>query len=152
SGVVGTDHANAHRAINLARAKLERIGGNLSARGTLAATEAQILLDDDRLGEAEAAMREAVGALEQAYGADHPKLGPALAPFSQIRQAEGKPQDALATAERTRTILANALGEDHPTVAGADMTVAQSLILLKRYPEARERLVRADAVITRVFG
>jgi tetratricopeptide (TPR) repeat protein/predicted Ser/Thr protein kinase len=153
AGVVQHDHLGAHRYIELARAKLARLGGNnLAGRGALLATETQVLIDENRLGEAETTAREAVSVLEQALGPDHPKVGNALGILSQTLRFQGKAAEALPVAERTLDVLTRALGEDHPTVAGSQMNLASSLIDLKRYPEARERLLKADAVFAKAFG
>jgi predicted Ser/Thr protein kinase len=106
AGMIAHNFADAHRYIGLARAKLERLGGkNPIIRGDLLATEAQVLLDENRLGEAEAAMRTAVTAVEEAYGPDHPKLGSALGTLSQIQRAQRKIADSLTSSERTLAVL-----------------------------------------------
>ncbi len=153
AGTVSQEYAEAHRFIGLARAKLQRLGGkNPALRGDLLMTEAQILLDDNRLGEAEGAMRQAVATMEQAYGNAHPKLGAALGTLSQIERAQRKEAESLVTSTRTLEVLERSLGADHPTVAGAHMNLAQGLMATKRYSEAREHLLRADIVFARVFG
>ncbi len=141
----------AHQYIALARAKLERLGGgNLGVRGELLTTEAQVFLDENRLGEAEKVMQQAVAILEQAYGPQHPKLGAALGTLSQILRAQGK--DSLAVSRRTFEIFQNAYGPDHPTSAGAEMNLAQAQTNAEQYAEARASLVHADQVFAKVFG
>ncbi len=153
TGVVVKDHDAGRRYVDLARAKLERLGdGNLAAKGALLATAGQIESDDNNLGAAEIDLRQAVAALEQALGADHPRLGSALGTLTQILLYENKLPEAHATGERALSILSHALGDDHPTVAGAQMTLAQVLISEKRFDEARTRLLRADEVFARVYG
>jgi len=156
AGLVGLtqhDYTTAHRHAGLARAKLERLGdGNLVARGRLLATEAQILMDENRLVDAEPVIRRAVVTLEQAYGPDHPELGQAVGISSQIARGLGKADEALAASRRTLDILDRALGAHHPTVAGAQLTLASALIDHRLYAEARDRLRTADAVFARVFG
>jgi tetratricopeptide (TPR) repeat protein len=147
------DGASAHRWIDLARAKLERLGGdNTLAQGSLLTVEAQVLFDDNRLGEAEAALRRAVPLIEQSSGADHPRLGGVLGTLAEVLLAESKDEEALAHSRRSLAILGPALGDDHPTVAGAQMTVAQVLLALRRFDEARDLLERADQVFARVYG
>ncbi|HEU0036858.1 MAG TPA: serine/threonine-protein kinase [Kofleriaceae bacterium] len=153
AGTTQQDYAAAHQYADLAKAKLERLGdGNLAAKGKLAATKAQLYMNDFRFAEAEPAIMEAVTAIEQAYGPDHPDLGEVVAISSQILRALGKTDQAYAASVRALNILDNALGPQHPTVAGAQLTVAQMLIDLKRFPEARERLKIADEVFAKVFG
>ena len=57
----------------------------------------QVFADENRLGEAERAMRQAIATLEQAYGAEHPSLGAALGTLSQILRAQHKEAEALAS-------------------------------------------------------
>jgi tetratricopeptide (TPR) repeat protein/predicted Ser/Thr protein kinase len=147
------DDASAHRSLELAHAKLERLGGgNVSDQGNLLIVEAQVLFDENRLGEAEAALRRAATLIEQANGADHPRLGTVLGTLAEVLLAEGKDQDALAAGQRTLAILGPALGDDHPEVAGTQMTLAQALLDLRRFDEARALLQRADEVFARVYG
>jgi tetratricopeptide (TPR) repeat protein len=153
AGVVTHQFADAHRFVGLARAKLERLGGkNPAIHGDLLMTEAQVLLDENRLGEAETAMRQAASTIEDAYGPDHPKLGAAYGTLSQIQRSQRKITDSLTSSERALAILERTLGTDHPTVAGAHMNLAQALMDTKRYDDAREHLLRADIVFARVFG
>jgi tetratricopeptide (TPR) repeat protein/predicted Ser/Thr protein kinase len=153
AGVVTHQFADAHRYVGLARAKLERLGGrNPAIRGDLLMTEAQVLLDENRLGEAETAMRQASSTIEDAYGPDHPKLGGAFGTLSQIQRAQRKTSDSLTSSERALAILEKTLGTDHPTVAGAHMNLSQALMDVKRYDDAREHLLRADIVFARVYG
>lgn len=153
AGTMDRDYAAAHRYLALSRAKLERLGGkNLAIRGDLFVTEAQILYDENRLGEAEAAGRQAVATLEQAFGARHPKLAAALGTLSPILLAQGKSDEGLRTAARTLEMSEQTLGAEHPTTAGANMNYASALIDAKRFDEATARLQRADAIFAKVFG
>ena len=153
AGTMDRDYAAAHRYLALSRAKLERLGGkNLAIRGDLFVTEAQILYDENRLGEAEAAGRQAVATFEQAFGARHPKLAGALGTLSPILLAQGKSDEGLRTAARTFEMSEQTLGAEHPTTAGANMNYASALIDAKKFDEARARLLRADAVFAKVFG
>ena len=143
----------AHRYIALARAKLERLGGsNVAARGHLLATEGQLLSEENRLGEAERAMRQAVEALERSYGPDHPNVGAALGSLGQILRAEYKADEAMQIATRTQDLLAKALGPDHPTVAGSLMTLGQALVDVRRFDEARARFAQAEAIFAHALG
>ncbi len=152
-GVVHHDHATAHRDLALAFAKLDRLGGHNSLlRASLLGTNAQLLMDENRAGEAETAIVGAVAALEQVFGPDHPRVAAALGTQSQIERAEGKLDKALATSQQTLAIFERTLGEGHPNVAGSQLNLASALIVLRRYDEARPLLQRADAVLLRVYG
>jgi eukaryotic-like serine/threonine-protein kinase len=151
AGVTQNDYEAAHRYIALARAKLDRLGGgNLAVRGELSITEAQIYADENRLGEAEAALRQGLTALEQAYGPTHPKVGAVLGTLAQVLRYQDK--DSLPASTRTLQIMRDTLGPEHPTTAGAEMTLAQVLADNKRYDEARKLYDHADLVFTKVFG
>ncbi len=152
-GVTQHDHASAHRDLDLAFAKLDRLGGHNSLlRASLLATNAQLLMDENRAGEAETAIVGAVAALEQVFGPDHPRVAAALGTQSQIERAEGKLDKALETSQRTLAIFERTLGEGHPDVAGSELNLASALIVLHRYDEARPLLQRADAVLLAVYG
>ncbi|HEY5949921.1 MAG TPA: serine/threonine-protein kinase [Kofleriaceae bacterium] len=151
AGVSQNDYEAAHHYIALARAKLDRLGGgNLAVRGELAATEAQVFADENRLGEAEAAIRLAVVSLEQAYGPTNPKVGAVYGTLSQILRYQDK--DSLPASEHTLAIMRETLGPEHPTTAGAEMTLGQVLADRKRFDEARKLYDHADSVFAKVFG
>jgi eukaryotic-like serine/threonine-protein kinase len=151
AGVSQNDYPAAHRYIALARAKLDRLGGgNLAVRGELSATEAQVFADENRLGEAEAALREGLTALEQAYGPMHPKVGALTGTLAQILRYQDK--DSLPASERTLKIMRETLGPEHPTTAGAEMTLGQVLVDNKRFDEARKLYDHADVVFKKTFG
>ena len=153
AGTTQHDHASAHRDLALAFAKLDRLGGhNELLRASLLDTRAQVLIDENRMGEAETAIVAAVAALEQVFGADHPRVAAALGTQSQIERAEGKLDQALATSQRTLAVFERTLGEGHPNVAGSQLNLATALITLHRFDEARPLLQRADAVLLRVYG
>ena len=146
TGTAEKQHAPAHHWLELARAKLERLGGtNDALRGSLASTEAQILVDEGKYAEAETSARAAIASLAHAFGEDHPKVGSVYGTLTEVLLAQDKATDALDAGTHAYAILSAALGEDHPTVA-------QCLLSLKRLDEARVRLVRAGAVFEKQFG
>src|SRR5262249_37916660 len=69
-----------------------------------------------------------------------------------ILRYQHKTQEAHDAAQKTLTVLTAAYGENHPYVAGAEMTLAQVLDDMGRYAEARERYLRADKVFAKMFG
>lgn len=153
AGTVEKNYPEAHRYLALSRAKLERLGGkNLAIRADLFTTEAQILLDQNRLAEAEVAARQALATTEQAFGKRHPKVGAAVATLSQTLLAQEKLDEGTSTARQAVEIAEETLGPDHPTTAGAAMNLAYALISAQEFDEARTRLERADKVFARVFG
>ncbi len=147
------EYADAHRNIELARAKIARIGGaNPVFDAKLWMDEAQVLGAEYKFAEAEAAQRKAIAMLTPLLGADHKNLGAAHGQLAQLLVAQDKGPEAVAAARTALTILEAALGPDHPTVAGARMTVGQSLIEVRQLDEAKTHLLAADAVFERVYG
>jgi tetratricopeptide (TPR) repeat protein/predicted Ser/Thr protein kinase len=155
AGITGTDvhdHTLSHRQIALARAKLARIGGNAAIEARLDMTEAQVLVEEMKLADAEKSMNAAIATLEKVYGGEHPNVAQGYGVLSQILRAEGRLPDALVAARHTLAIANATLGEDHPTTAGAKMTLAQSLIDNGQLGEARVLLEQADASFEKVYG
>ena len=153
AGVDQHDYDEARRFIELARAKLQRIGGqNLVIYGKVLTTEAQVFLDENRLGEAQTSIEKAISIFEEVYGADHPNVGLANGTLAHVMRFQDKNAEALAAAERTLSILESTLGPEHPKAAGALMTVGQSWIDAGKYDQARDAFTRADAVFLRVYG
>ncbi len=153
AGTTHRDYAAAHRYIALARAKLSRLGGaNRKLEGELAVTEAQILVDENRLGEAERMAKQGVDLLELALHPLHPNLGAAYGTYSQILRAQNKTEESLAAARRTLAIYEGAFGAEHPSSAGSEMNLASTLMDKQAYAEARTRLDKADAVFAKVYG
>ncbi len=153
AGLEQHEYVEAHRFVDLARAKLTRLGGlNLVVYGKVLTTEAQIYLDENRLGDAEKSIVKAISVFEEVYGADHPNVGLANGTLSHVMRFQDKSVEALAASERALKILEATLGPDHPKAAGALMTVGQSWTDTGKYAEARDAFTRADAVFERVYG
>jgi tetratricopeptide (TPR) repeat protein len=153
AGVDQHDYVEAHRFVDLARAKIQRLGGgNLVIYGKVLTTEAQIYLDENRLGEAETSIKKAISIFEDVYGAEHPNVGLANGTLSHVMRFQDKNVEALAAAERTLKILEATLGPEHPKSAGALMTLGQSWVDAGKYDQARDAFTRADVVFLRVYG
>jgi tetratricopeptide (TPR) repeat protein len=152
NGLDKHEYVTAHRQIELARAKVERVGGNAALEARLAMAEAQVLAYENRIGEAERAMRTAVAMFEKVFGSDHPMVGNAYGTLSQLEGAFGRHDAAIADAQRTLAILSPALGTDHPSVAGAKMTLASALIYNHDFTRARALLLEADATFALIYG
>ena len=148
---IGThERLAAHHQIDLARAKLARIGGNPILESHILLTEAQVLTDETRLGEAEKAMRASIDLMEANYGSEHPDLAVAYGSLAQIQFAAGK--DTQAAARRALDIAQHTLNADHPTVAGAKMTLAQAMLRAHHDEDARRLLQEADASFVKDDG
>lgn len=152
-GVDRHDYAAAHADFDLAKAKLARIGDvNLTLRGNVEVSEAQVFVDEARLGEAETSARAGVAALREALGPDHPRVGIAHAVLAQVLEFKDQHEESLAAARDADRILTAAYGEDHPMVAGTWMAMSATLVSLHKTAEARELLVRADKVFAKIYG
>ncbi len=152
-GVDRHDYDAARRFLELARAKLQRLGNkNRLVHGKVLTTEAQIFLDENRLGEAEVAIKDAIEIFEEVYGTDHPNVGLANGTLAHVMRFQDKTAEALAASQRALAILESTLGADHPKAAGALMTVGQSWVDIGEFDKARDAFTRADAVFLRVYG
>jgi eukaryotic-like serine/threonine-protein kinase len=145
------DPATAHRMVALARAKLERIGGeNAALTAYLHRIDGHIFEIEDHCPEAQAELRKAIAAFEHAYGPDHPNVGMTLSELSKLECSHGA--DALASATRALTIIERSYGPDHPNVGGALQNLAIALADAGRFDDAHKHLVRADAIFTAALG
>ena len=152
-GVDHHDYAAAHADFDLAKAKLARLGdANLALRGNVLVSEAQVLIYESRIVDAETSVRAGVAALRQALGPDHPRVGIAEGVLAQVLGFEGKHEDSLAAARDAEHVLTAAYGAEHPMVAGTWIAEADALVQLKRTGEARELLQKADQVFVKIYG
>ncbi len=153
AGLVGHEPATAHRAIELARAKLERLGdGNVGAIALLLAEDAQIYLEERRTQEARRAIDEAVALYEQAYGIETPDFGIAISIAAQVAHISGDVDTAYLHLKRGLGVLDRTLGARHPATAGAQMELAAILVERGQLDEARTVLLAADSVFAEVMG
>jgi len=150
-GIGKHDAASGHRTAAVARAKLDRIGGNMPALDAyLHRVDAEIYHREYRCRDAEAEIRQALARYEQAYGPDHPYVGIAL---SEVADFACETSDAtVAAATRSLGILQQAYGADHPNVGGARLNLGDQLIAVNHPQEALDQLRRADAIFERAFG
>ncbi|HEY4056017.1 MAG TPA: protein kinase [Kofleriaceae bacterium] len=147
------DFVGAHRSLELARAKLARVGGtNVLTEAKLELMEAELLAGEYKYAESEARQRDGIKRLEEVLGADHPQVGGAYGTLSQLLLAENKPTDSVVAARHALEILEAAYGPNHPTTAGARMTIGVTLVDLGQLDEARTLLLDADKVFVRAFG
>jgi len=152
-GVEHHDYAAAHADFDLAKAKLLRLGdANLSLRGNVLVSEAQVLIYESRMGDAETSVRAGAAALKQALGPDHPRVGVADGVLAQVLEFQGKHDESLAAAHEAERVLTAAYGADHPMVAGTWIAEADALVQLKRTGEARALLLKADQVFAKIYG
>jgi hypothetical protein len=152
-GVDHHDYSAAHADFDLAKAKLLRLGDtNLALRGNVLVSEAQVLIYESRMLDAETSVRAGAAALRQALGPDHPKVGIAEGVLAQVLEFEGKHDESLAAAREAEHVLAAAYGAEHPMVAGTWIAESEALVQLKRTGEARDLLLKADQVFAKIYG
>ncbi len=147
-----TNFAEAHHDLDLARAKLARVGGNQAIESKLSMVEAQVLVYENRMGDAERAMRRSLELSTQLYGPDHPLVGEGYGTLSQIVDAEGKHADQLVDAQKALDVLRAAYGDLHPMVAIATGNLAVAFKALDRLDDARRTLRDADKLFTTIYG
>jgi len=147
-----TDFAQAHHDLDLARAKLARVGGNQAIESKLSMVEAQVLVYENRFGDAERAMRKSLELATQLYGPDYPLVGEGYGTLSQIVDAEGKHADQLVDSQKALDIITAAYGELHPMVAIATGNLAVAFKAVGRLDDARRTLQAADKLFTTLYG
>ena len=81
--------------------------------------------DTGRLAEAERLFGEAAAHLERTVG-EHPILAQTLNDLAEVEIARGRPQEAIAQAERALGIRTKALGVDHSDTAASLVTLARA--------------------------
>ncbi|HEX4452902.1 MAG TPA: serine/threonine-protein kinase [Kofleriaceae bacterium] len=144
--------AQAHHDLELAHAKLTRVGGNTALEAKLAQIEAEVLVYENRFGDAERAMRKSLDLAEKLFGADHPIVGGAYGTLSQIVDAEGKHAEQLADAQKAFDILRAAYGDVHPQVATATGNLSVAYRANDRLDDARRELLAADRMYEQLYG
>jgi|GEM_PF-1579532 len=144
------DAATGHRMVALARAKLERMGGNPVLDAGLHRLVAYLFSIEYRCRDAEAEIRQALARFEQVYGPDHPRIGMTLSEVANLSCTVTP--ETVDAARRSLAILERAYGADHPNVGGARVNLAVALLGSGQLTEAHDTLVRADAIFVGAFG
>ena len=125
----------------------ERTGRALSDLGV-------VLGELERFPEAEAAYRESLALLEATVPADDPRLAYPHNNLAALWLATGRPEAALAAAERAVAIRTRALGAAHPETCQSRGQRTQALLALGRLEEAEQnaRALLADIETKDRFG
>jgi hypothetical protein len=152
SARVRHDYAEANRQLELARAKLARIGGNAAVEARVDIAEADILMEENRMADAERAARAAVAHAQAVYGVVHPLVGKAEGRLSTVLRGEGNPAEELRYARLAYDHLRAAYGDDHPKVAAGLGNLGAALMDSGDTDEARRRLVAANAIFLASYG
>ena len=142
----------AHHYIELSRAKLARVGANNALEAKLSMIEAQVLVYENRYGDADRSMRAALDQSRKIYGDDHPLVGEAYGTLSQIVDAEGKHDEQLVDAKKALDVIVAAYGEHHPMAAVATGNLAVAYKAVDRLDDARRELQHADQMYIDLYG
>ncbi|HEY3807055.1 MAG TPA: serine/threonine-protein kinase [Kofleriaceae bacterium] len=116
-------YTEAHRDIDLARAKLARIGGNPELELRLAFIESQVLMSEQRGGDAERALLAVLKRAGELYPPNHPHFAQIYGTLAQIEDGIGKYSDELANAQKCYDLAKDAYGDGHPTTVEALLTL-----------------------------
>ena len=107
---------------------------------------------ENRVGEAERAMRGSLELATQLYGADLRTSAEGYGTLSQIVDGEGKHAEQLVDAQKSLDIITAAYGERHPMVAIATGNLAVAFKAVDRLDDARRTLLAADKLFTGLYG
>ncbi len=108
---------------------------------------ALLLLDTNRLGEAEPMMRRALAIDEANYGTDHPDVARDLNNLAQLLKAKNRLGEAEPLMRRALAIDEASYGADHPSVARDLNNLAQLLQDTNRLGDAEPMMRRALAIV-----
>jgi non-specific serine/threonine protein kinase/serine/threonine-protein kinase len=112
----------------------------------------QVYVNIKDLDKAEQTVPEGFARLERALGAKHPDLIVALRGLSALRQAQGRPAEALALMRRSLALALETVGPEHATTATAHYRLGRLLSGGKQYAEAEPHLLAARDTRTRLLG
>jgi tetratricopeptide (TPR) repeat protein len=132
--------------IQIARASIDRLGGNDRLRGYLLSGEAIAHGADSDFDRWVSTLREAEVATARAFGPDHPVSIAALANLGDALDGAGRFEEALEVDRRARAIGERVLGPDHPQVAAVFNNECEALNRLGRFEQARVACARALAI------
>ena len=113
---------------------------------------AALLLNTNRLGEAEPLMRRALEINESAFGNQHPTVAICLNNLATLLQATSRREEAEPLMWRALEINEVAFGEQHPAVANRLDNLAQMLQETDRNREAEPLMLRALEIDEDAFG
>ncbi len=133
-------YAQAHRDIDLARAKLARIGGNAELELRMAFIESQVLMMEKRGGDAERAMVAVLARAAELYPATHPHFAQIYGTLAQIEDGIGKHTEELANAQKCYDLAKAAYGDGHPTTVEALLTLGIAQSKTDHLDDARRNL------------
>lgn len=113
---------------------------------------AALLIDLDRLDEAEQEYRRALATYERLYGSDHYEIAVVLGGLAVIAQYRGRPAEAESKQRRSLDIKRRILGPDHHEIGTLLNNLARTLELSGRADEAQETAVQAVRILEQSLG
>jgi tetratricopeptide (TPR) repeat protein len=132
--------------VRIARATLDRMGGNERLEGYLLSAEGQVASTEHDFEGAVAIARRALEVTQRALGNEHPMAITGLANLGDLYATNGRYEDAV-TADRGALAMAErVLGPDHPLVGNIYSNECEALNHLARFAEALPACQRALAI------
>ncbi|MBZ4413498.1 serine/threonine-protein kinase [Myxococcus sp. XM-1-1-1] len=144
------EHADLWR--DLAQAQLERIGGDEQLESNLTFAHGLVLTRQGRHAEAIVQLERCIAIRERTQGKDAYVLLDALLALGTAQRGVGRLEEALATQQRTRTLLVRHVGAEHPFVAMTLNNLAGTLIKLRRYDEGLATYDESIRLFERIHG
>ncbi|MDX1567095.1 MAG: tetratricopeptide repeat protein, partial [Longimicrobiales bacterium] len=114
----------------------------LDLRGDLLSNHGALLVEMDRLDEAEPVLLEALEIRRRLYGARHPEVAPTLNHLANVRLRAGDYEEAEALYRELLSWSSDVLGEEHPMITAWENNLSAALRGMGRYEEAAEIQVR----------
>ncbi|MFW6199121.1 MAG: tetratricopeptide repeat protein [Gemmatimonadota bacterium] len=107
-------------------------------RGDLLSNHGALLVEMDRLTEAEGVLREALEIRRSLYGLRHPEVAPTLNHLANVRLQAGAHEEAEALYRELLSWSSDLLGRDHPMIVAWENNLSAALRGRSRYQEALE--------------
>jgi tetratricopeptide (TPR) repeat protein len=120
----------------IARASLERMGGNERLEGYLLSAEAAVAGTEHDFDRWIALLRRSQEVTVRALGADHPMAITGIANIGDAFAVSGHYEEAIAADRQARAAAERTLGPDHPLVGNISSNECEALNRLGRYGEA----------------
>ena len=142
----------AEQAARQAQAALERLGGD----DVLEADQELMLADlnraQDKLEQALQHAEKAVALIERSVQPEPLRLSAALGRLAVAHESMGRNSEAQQFLERSRALLLDRLGPDHPQLAEVDSLIADQLYYRGLLAEATDRYRAVLAATERAYG
>ncbi|MGB8694672.1 MAG: protein kinase [Steroidobacteraceae bacterium] len=144
---------DARQQLLLARQSITRDEG-LTMATTILLQEAGLALDEARFPDAEHAAKQALANLEKFQSGDRQRISQALQFLSMTYRSTNRPDEAVQTARRARTLMLALHGgnERHPEVIDATMGYGSALVAAGDFQEAQQTMHKAARDAELIFG